>query len=152
MEDNWWEDDKAGESPQDEPTPVSEDGEILKLKTNKVNDGLGFLPIFIISIASSGFITNPISELDFFPDPYAFYIGLFFLMFLLCMVGISRIWTVFDNHWSTIIIDGDNVSLKRYLPLKINSFSYKQVKSTDMETVVMERVWVNVEHSSHDHY
>ena len=152
MEDNWWEGDKAGESSQDEPTAVPGDGEKLVLKANKANDGLGIFWTFIVSFFVSGYITGPISELGFFPEPYVFYIVLFFSVFLLCMVGLSYIWPMFDNHWSTIIIDGDNVSLKRYLPLKINSFSYKQVKSTDIETVVMERVWVNVEHSSHDHY
>jgi len=152
MEDNWWEDDKTGESSQDEPTAVPGDGEKLVLKANKANDGLGILPTFIVSFFASGFITNPISELGFFPEPYVFYIVLFFSVFLLCMVGLSYIWPMFDNHWSTIIIDGDNVSLKRYLPLKINSFSYKQVKSSEIEMVVMERVWVNVEDSTHDNY
>ena len=148
MEDNWWEDDKTGESSQDEPTAVPGDGEKLVLKANKANDGLGFLPIFIISFASSGFITNPISELDFFPEPYVFYIVSVFATALLFMVGLSYMWTIFDKHWRTIIIDGDNVVLKRYLPLKINSFSYKQLKSTDIEMVVMERVWV--EHNDSD--
>ena len=152
MEDNWWGEDKAGESSKHEPTAVPGDGEKLVLKANKENEGLGIFWTFFVSFFASGFITNPISELGFFPDPYVFYIVLFFSVFLLCIVGLSYIWPMFDNHWSTIIIDGDNVSLKRYIPLKINSFSYKQVKSTEIETVVMERVWVNVEHSSHDHY
>ena len=95
-----------------------------------------------------GLIINPISELDFFPEPYVFYIVSVFATALLFMVGLSFIWTIFDKHWWTIIIDGDNVVLKRYLPLKINSFSYKQLKSTDIEMVVMERVWV--EHNDSD--
>ena len=95
-----------------------------------------------------GLIINPISELDFFPEPYVFYIVSVFATALLFMVGLSFIWTIFDKHWWTIIIDGDNVVLKRYLPLKINSISYKQLKSTDVEMVVMERVWV--EHTDHD--
>ena len=82
---------------------------------------------------SSGLIINPISELDFFPEPYVFYIVSVFATALLFMVGLSYMWTIFDKHWRTIIIDGDNVVLKRYLPLKINSFSYKQLKSTDIE-------------------
>lgn len=146
MEDNWWEDDKTGESSQDEPTAVPEDSEKLVLKANRNS---GVLPIFFVSFFLSGFIINPISELDFFPDPYVFYIVSVFATALLCMVGLSYIWTIFDKHWTTIIIDGDNVVLKRYLPLKINSISYKQLKSTDIEMVVMERVWV--EHTDHDH-
>ena len=149
MEDNWWEDDKTGESSQDEPTAVTRDGEKLVLKANRNS---GVLPFFFLSFFASGFITNSISELGFFPKPYVFYIVLFFSVFLLCMVGLSYIWPMFDNHWSTIIIDGDNVSLKRHLPLKINSFSYKEVKSSEIEMVVMERVWVNVEDSNHDPY
>ena len=145
MEDNWWEDDKTGESSQDEPTAVPEDSEKLVLKANRNS---GALPIFFVSFFLSGFIINPISELDFFPDPYVFYIVSFFVTALLCTVGLSYIWTIFDKHWTTIIIDGDNVVLKRYLPLKINSFSYKQLKSTDIGMVVMERVWV--EHTDHD--
>ena len=150
MEDNWWEDDKTGESSQDKPTALPVDGEKLVLKANRQVSGV--LPIFFLSFFASGFITNSISELGFFPEPYVFYIVLFFSVSLLCMVGLSYIWTMFDNHWSTIIIDGDNVSLKRYLPLKINSFSYKEVKSSEIEMVVMERVWVNVEDSGHDPY
>jgi len=145
MEDNWWEDDKTGESSQDEPTAVPRDGEKLVLKANRNS---GVLPIFFLSFFLSGFIINPISELDFFPDPYEFYIVSFFAAALLCAVGLSYIWTIFDKHWTTIIIDGDNVVMKRYLPLKINSISYKQLKSTDIEMVVMERVWV--EHTDHD--
>ena len=152
MEDNWWGDYNTAESSLDEPTAVPGDGEKLVLKANKANDGLGILPTFIMSFFASGFITNPISELDFFPEPYVFYIVSVFATALLFMVGLSFIWTIFDKHWWTIIIDGDNVVLKRYLPLKINSFSYKQLKSTDIEMVVMERVWVNVEDSTHDDY
>ena len=91
---------------------------------------------------------DPISRADFFPEPYVFYGVSFLATTLLFMVGLSFIWTIFDKHWWTIVIDGDNVVLKRYLPLKINSFSYKQLKSTDIEMVVMERVWV--EHNDSD--
>ena len=143
MEDNWWGDDKTGKSSQDEPKAVPGDGEILVLKANSHN--LGVLPIVFLSFFLSGFIINPISELGFFPEPYVYYIASVFATALLCIVGLSYIWTIFDKHWTTIIVDGDNVVLKRYLPLKINSFSYKQLKSTDIEMVVMERVWV--EHS-----
>ena len=146
MEDNWWEDDKTGESSQDEPTAVPGDGEKLVLKANRNVSGL--IPIVFISFFFAGLIINPISELDFFPEPYVFYIVSVFATALLCTVGLSYIWTIFDKHWTTIIIDGDNVVLKRYLPLKINSISYKQLKSTDIEMVVMERVWV--EHTDHD--
>ena len=141
MEDNWWEDDKTEESSQDEPTAVPGDGEKLVLKANRHVSGL--IPIVFISFFFSGLIMNPISESDFFPEPYVFYIVSVFATALLFMVGLSFIWTIFDKHWRTIIIDGDNVVLKRYLPLKINSFSYKQLKSTDIEMVVMERVWVD---------
>ena len=147
MEDNWWEDDKTGESSQDEPTAVPGDGEKLVLKANR--NASGVIPIVFISFFFGGLIINPISELDFFPEPYVFYIVSVFATALLFMVGLSYIWTVFDKHWTTIIVDGDNVVLKRYLPLKINSFSYKQLKSTDIEMVVMERVWV--EHTDHTH-
>ena len=147
MEDNWWEDDKSGESSQDEPTAVPGDGEHLVLKANRHN--LGVLPMVFLSFFLSGFIINTISELDFFPEPYVFYIVSVFATALLCMVGMLYIWTVFDKHWTTIIIDGDNVVLKRYLPLKVNSVSYKQLKSTEIEMVVMERVWV--EHTDHTH-
>ena len=146
MEDNWWEDDKTEESSRDEPTAVPGDGEKLVLKANRNASGL--IPIVFISFFFGGLIINPISELDFFPEPYVFYIVSFFATALLCTVGLSYIWTIFDKHWTTIIIDGDNVVLKRYLPLKINSISYKQLKSTDIEMVVMERVWV--EHTDHD--
>ena len=147
MEDNWWEDDKTGESSQDEPTAVPGDGEKLVLKANR--NASGVIPIVFISFFFGGLIINPISELDFFPEPYVFYIVSVFATALLFMVGLSYIWTIFDKHWTTIIVDGDNVVLKRYLPLKINSFSYKQLKSTDIEMVVMERVWV--EHTDHTH-
>ena len=150
MEDNWWGDDKAGESPQDEPTPVSGDGEKLVLKANRNASGL--IPIVFISFFFGGLIINPISELDFFPEPYVFYIVSVFATALLFMGGLSYIWTIFDKHWTTIIVDGDNVVLKRYLPLKINSFSYKQLKSTDIEMVVMERVWVEHTDHTHDNY
>jgi len=146
MEDNWWGDDKTVESSLDEPTAVPGDGEKLVLKANRHVSGL--LPIVFISFFFSGLIINPISESDFFPEPYVFYIVSVFATALLFMVGLSYMWTKFDKHWRTIIIDGDNVVLKRYLPLKINSFSYKQLKSTDIEMVVMERVWV--EHNDHD--
>ena len=146
MEDNWWEDDKTGESSQDEPTAVPGDGEKLVLKANRNASGL--IPIVLISFFFGGLIINPISELDFFPEPYVFYIVSVFATALLFMVGFSFIWIIFDKHWWTIIIDDDNVVLKRYLPLKINSFSYKQLKSTDIEMVVMERVWV--EHNDSD--
>lgn len=148
MEDNWWEDDKTGESSQDEPTAVPGDGEKLVLKANRQVSGV--LPIVFISFFLSGFIINPISELGFFPEPYVFYIVSVFATALLCTVGLSYIWTIFDKHWTTIIIDGDNVVLKRYLPLKINSFSYKQIKSMDIEMVVMERVWVEHTVDTHD--
>ena len=146
MEDNWWGDDKTVESSLDEPTAVPGDGEKLVLKANRHVSGL--LPIVFISFFFSGLIINPISESDFFPEPYVFYIVSVFATALLFMVGLSYMWTKFDKHWRTIIIDGDNVVLKRYLPLKINSISYKQLKSTDIEMVVMERVWV--EHNDHD--
>ena len=146
MEDNWWEDDKTVESSLDEPTAVPGDGEKLVLKANRHVSGL--LPIVFISFFFGGLIINPISESDFFPEPYVFYIVSVFATALLFMVGLSYMWTIFDKHWRTIIIDGDNVVLKRYLPLKINSFSYKQLKSTDIEMVVMERVWV--EHNDSD--
>ena len=147
MEDNWWGDDKTVESSLDEPTAVPGDGEKLVLKANRHVSGL--LPIVFISFFFGGLIINPISESDFFPEPYVFYIVSVFATALLFMVGLSYMWTIFDKHWRTIIIDGDNVVLKRYLPLKINSFSYKQLKSTDIEMVVMERVWV--EHTDHTH-
>jgi len=150
MEDNWWGDDKTGESSQEEPKAVPGNGEILVLKANRHN--LGVLPIVFLSFFLSGFIINPISELGFFPEPYVYYIVSVFATALLCMVGLSYIWTKFDKEWTTIIVDGDNVVLKRYLPLKINSFSYKQLKSTDIETVVMERVWVEHTDHSHDHH
>ena len=150
MEDNWWGDDKTGESSQDEPKAVPGNGEILVLKANR--HSLGVLPIVFLSFFLSGFIINPISELGFFPEPYVYYIVSVFATALLCMVGLSYIWIKFDNNWTTIIVDGDNVVLKRYLPLKINSFSYKQLKSTDIETVVMERVWVEHTDHSHDHH
>ena len=150
MEDNWWGDDKTGESSQDEPKAVPGNGEILVLKANR--HSLGVLPIVFLSFFLSGFIINPISELGFFPEPYVYYIVSVFATALLCMVGLSYIWTKFDKEWTTIIVDGDNVVLKRYLPLKINSFSYKQLKSTDIETVVMERVWVEHTDHSHDHH
>ena len=146
MEDNWWGDDKSVSSSLDEPTAVPGDGEKLVLTANRHVSGL--LPIVFISVFLSGLIINPISELDFFPEPYVFYIVSVFATALLFMVGLSYMWTIFDKHWRTIIIDGDNVVLKRYLPLKINSFSYKQLKSTDIEMVVMERVWV--EHNDSD--
>ncbi len=146
MEDNWWGDDNYAESSLDEPTAVPGDGEKLVLKANRHVSGL--LPIVFISFFLGGLIINPISESDFFPEPYVFYIVSFFATALLFMVGLSYMWTIFDKHWRTIIIDGDNVVLKRYLPLKINSFSYKQLKSTDIEMVVMERVWV--EHNDSD--
>ena len=146
MEDNWWGDDNTAESSLDEPTAVPGDGEKLVLKANRHVSGL--LPIVFISFFLGGLIINPISESDFFPEPYVFYIVSFFATALLFMVGLSYMWTIFDKHWRTIIIDGDNVVLKRYLPLKINSFSYKQLKSTDIEMVVMERVWV--EHNDSD--
>jgi len=149
MEDNWWGDDKTGKSSQDEPKAVPGDGEILVLKANTNN--LGVLPIVFLSFFLSGFIINPISELDFFPEPYVYYIVSVFATALLCMVGLSYIWTIFDEHWTTIIVDGDNVVLKRYLPLKINSVSYKQLKSTDIEMVVMDRVWVEHTDHTHDH-
>ena len=148
MEDNWWEGDKTGESCQDKPTAVPGDGEKLVLKANRQVSGV--LPIVFISFFLSGFIINPISELGFFPEPYVFYIVSVFATALLCTVGLSYIWTIFDKHWTTIIIDGDNVVLKRYLPLKINSFSYKQIKSMDIEMVVMERVWVEHTVDTHD--
>ena len=141
-----WGDDKSVSSSLDEPTAVPGDGEKLVLKANRHVSGL--LPIVFISFFFSGLIINPISELDFFPEPYVFYIVSVFATALLFMVGLSYMWTIFDKHWRTIIIDGDNVVLKRYLPLKINSFSYKQLKSTDIEMVVMERVWV--EHNDSD--
>ena len=146
MEDNWWGDDKTVESSLDEPTAVPGDGEKLVLKANRHVSGL--LPIVFLSFFFGGLIINPISESDFFPEPYVFYIVSVFATALLFMVGLSYMWTIFDKHWRTIIIDGDNVVLKRYLPLKINSFSYKQLKSTDIEMVVMERVWV--EHNDSD--
>ena len=148
MEDNWWEGDKTGESCQDKPPAVPGDGEKLVLKANRQVSGV--LPIVFISFFLSGFIINPISELGFFPEPYVFYIVSVFATALLCTVGLSYIWTIFDKHWTTIIIDGDNVVLKRYLPLKINSFSYKQIKSMDIEMVVMERVWVEHTIDTHD--
>ena len=150
MEDNWWGDDKTGKSSQDEPKAVPEDGEILVLKANRYN--LGVLPIAFLSFFLSGFIINPISELGFFPEPYVYYIVSVFATALLCMVGLSYIWAIFDEHWTTIIVDGDNVVLKRYLPLKINSVSYKQLKSTDIGMVVMERVWVEHTDQRHDDY
>ena len=150
MEDNWWGDDKTGESSQDEPIAVPGNGEILVLKANRHN--LGVLPIVFLSFFLSGFIINPISELGFFPEPYVYYIVSVFATALLCMVGLSYIWTIFDEHWTTIIVDGDNVVLKRYLPLKINSFSYKQLKSTDIEMVVMDKVWTEHTDHSHDDY
>ena len=146
MEDNWWEDDQTVESSLDEPTAVPGDGEKLVLKANRNASGL--IPIVIISFFFGGLIIDPFSRSDFFPEPYVFYIISVFATALLFMVGLSFIWTIFDKHWWTIIIDGDNVVLKRYLPLKINSFSYKQLKSTDIQTVVMERVWV--EHNDSD--
>ena len=146
MEDNWWGDDKTVESSLDEPTAVPGGGEKLVLKANRNASGL--IPIVFISFFFGGLIINPISESDFFPEPYVFYIVSVFATALLFMVGLSYIWTIFDKHWRTIIIDGDNVVLKRYLPLKINSFSYKQLKSTDIEMVVMEKVWV--EHNDSD--
>ena len=149
MEDNWWGDDKTVESSLDEPTAVPGDGEKLVLKANRHVSGL--LPIVFISFFFGGLIINPISESDFFPEPYVFYIVSVFATALLFMVGLSYMWTIFDKHWRTIIIDGDNVVLKRYLPLKINSVSYKQLKSTDIEMVVMERVWVEHTDHTHDH-
>ena len=146
MEDNWWEDDQTVESSLDEPTAVPGDGEKLVLKANRNASGL--IPIVFISFFFGGLIIDPFSRSDFFPEPYVFYIISVFATALLFMVGLSFIWTIFDKHWWTIIIDGDNVVLKRYLPLKINSFSYKQLKSTDIQTVVMERVWV--EHNDSD--
>ena len=146
MEDNWWGDDKTVESSLDEPTAVPGDGEKLVLKANRNASGL--IPIVFISFFFGGLIIDPISELDFFPEPYVFYIVSVFATALLFMAGLSYMWTIFDKHWRTIIIDGDNVVLKRYLPLEINSFSYKQLKSTDIEMVVMERVWV--EHNDSD--
>mgnify|MGYP001164020420 FL=1 len=146
MEDNWWGDDKTVESSPDEPTAVPGDGEKLVLKANR--NAAGLIPIVLISFFFGGLIMDPISRADFFPEPYVFYGVSFLATTLLFMVGLSFIWTIFDKHWWTIIIDGDNVVLKRYLPLKINSFSYKQLKSTDIEMVVMERVWV--EHNDSD--
>ena len=139
MKEDWWVGDKPGESPQDEPPAVLENDEILILKAN--SQWVNPLGIFIISFGASGYVTNTISELDFFPEPYLYYFGLFLSLLTLSIIGISSIWSLFNNEWSTIILDGDNVSLKRYRPLKISSFSYKQIKSTQIEVVVMEKVW-----------
>ena len=84
MKEDWWVGDKPGESPQDEPPAVLENDEILILKAN--SQWVNPLGIFIISFGASGYVTNTISELDFFPDPYLYYFGLFLSYYELCLL------------------------------------------------------------------
>jgi len=150
MSNSWRGDDQSDEQNQDGPMTSSEDAGILTLKAKRSSGN--FLILMVISMFASGFIINPVSEMEFFPPEYVFYISSFGLLFLAILTILSSIWGRLNKQWSRITLDGDEISLQRYLPLKISSFSHKQIKSVIIDVVIMEKVYVETKNDDDDDY
>ena len=109
-----------------------------------------FLMFMVLSMFGSGFITNPVSEMEFFPSEYVFYISLFGILFLTILIILSIIWGRLNKQWTLITLDGDEIYLQRYLPFKVSSFSHKQIKSVIVDVVIMEKVYVETKNNDND--
>ena len=142
MNDDWWGDEQSEEQKQDDSITSHKDAGILTLKAKRSSGN--FLIFAVISLMSSGFITNPISEMEFFPEEYVYYISLVGIIFIAIFIILSSIWSRFNKQWSRITLEGDEISLQRYIPLKIRSFSHKQIRSEVVDVVIMEKVYVEI--------
>ena len=111
-----------------------------------------FLMFMVLSMFGSGLITNPVSEIEFFPSEYVFYISLFGILFLTILIILSIIWGRLNKQWTSITLDGDGIYLQRYLPFKVSSFSHKQIKSVIVDVVIMEKVYVETKNNDDDDY
>ena len=140
MSDGWWGDDQSDEQKQDDSITPHKDAGILTLKAKRSSGN--FLIFAVISLMSSGFITNPIDEMEFFPEEYVFYISLIGILFIAIFIILSSIWSRLNKQWSRITLERDEISLQRYLPFKIRLFSHKQIKSEVVDVVIMEKVYV----------
>jgi hypothetical protein len=142
MSDGWWGDDQSDEQKQDDSITPQKDAGILTLKA-KSSRGNEFLIWAVISLMSSGFITNPISEMEFFPEEYVFYISLVGILFIAIFIILSSIWVRLNKRWSRITMERDQISLQRFLPFKIRLFSHKQIKFEVVDVVIMEEVYLD---------
>ena len=148
MNDTWWEDEQSdGSSQKGLKTPPKDTGTMI-LKANKAQGN--FLMFMVISMFASGFITNPVSEMELFPQENVFYYSLFALLFLACFIILSSIWGRLDKQWTSITVDDDGAYLQRHLPLKINSYSHKQIKPETIDVVIMEKVFVEIRNDDDD--
>lgn len=109
-----------------------------------------FLMFMVLSMFGSGLITNPVSEIEFFPSEYVFYISLFGILFLTILIILSIIWGRLNKQWTSITLDGDGIYLQRYLPFKLSSFSHKHIKSVIVDVVIMEKVYVETKNNDND--
>ena len=109
-----------------------------------------FLMFMVLSMFGSGFITNPVSEMEFFPSENVFYISLFGILFLTILIILSIIWGRLNKQWTLISVDGDEIYLQRYLPFKIRLYSHKQIKFEIVDVVVMEKVYVEMKGDNDD--
>jgi hypothetical protein len=82
--------------------------------------------------------------MEFFPQEYVFYISMFGILFLAILIILLSIWSRLNKQWSRITMEGNEISLQRYLPFKIRLFSHKQIKSEVVDVVIMEKVYVEI--------
>ena len=142
MSDDWWGDNQSDEQEQDRSIKPHKDTATLTLKANRSPGN--FLILAVISIFGSGFITNPVSEMEFFPQEYVFFITMFGILFLAILIILLSIWSRLNKQWSRVTMEGNEISLQRYLPFKIRLFSHKQIKSEVVDVVIMEKVYVEI--------
>ena len=148
MSDGWWGDDQSDGEKQVESITPHKDAGILTLKAKRSSGN--FLIFAVISLMSSGFITNPIDEMEFFPEEYVYYISLVGILFIAIFIILSSIWGRLDKQWSRITLERDEISLQRYLPFKIRLYSHKQIKFEIVDVVVMEKVYVEMKGDNDD--
>lgn len=148
MSDGWWGDDQSDGEKQVESITPHKDAGILTLKAKRSSGN--FLIFAVISLMSSGFITNPIDEMEFFPEEYVYYISLVGILFIAIFIILSSIWGRLDKQWSRITLERDEISLQRYLPFKIRLISHKQIKCEIVDVVVMEKVYVEMKGDNDD--
>ena len=78
---------------------------------------------------------------------YAQWIGIIVLFSLF-----TRLWVTWDKQWTRIETRPDKIVLRRWLPFKIRSYSYKEINISDVSKIESDTIWVEYEDTSHDDF
>ena len=57
-----------------------------------------------------------------------------------------------DKQWTRVETRPDKIVLRRWLPFKIRSYSYKEINISDVSKIESDTIWVEYEDTSHDDF